>query len=162
MKKRISSYLLLTFILCYGIFRVSVLKIYAGLVESILGLFNLQKQDFSTLIALLGKQNSSHSYELGWFIYYPSYYLLHICFILVLYHANKKVRNFLIILLTGVIIALVVFILIFRYAEMHEVAKVFVGLFRSLFGLPFILLGLEGGRLLYNDIVTLSKEKDSQ
>jgi len=43
--------------------------------------------------------------------------------------------------------------------ELVKLSNIFLGFFRSLFGLPFILLAIEGGRILYNDIVKLSKDE---
>lgn len=94
---------------------------------------------------------------LGWIFYYPTYFLLHIAFIYLLFKKQKQTRNYLILGLTGLIIISVGLALVGKFFEWSMVYNISYDAFQKLFGLPFILLFIEGGRILYNDIFTDSK-----
>lgn len=157
--KKNFSYVILLLILFYGIFKIKVLKVLAPVAEFKFKLFVVDTTKFELSLNSATKQTEMIDHTLGWFLYYPSYFLLHVVFIMLLYKRNLKVRNFLILVLSVLIGSLIGGIFFFRLVGLNEVAGIFLGLFRRLFGLPFILLAIEGGRVLYNDVVKLSEEK---
>ncbi len=158
-KKRFSTVVLIC-ILVYGIFKIWVLNLFTPFVESSLQFVGLDTSFLIYQLHLITGGVHEGDYLLGWLFYYPSYFMLHVLFIWILYKNNKSTRNILILLLITVISVLILGVIIFRYVDMVMMANVFLTLFRSLFGLPFILLAIEGGRILYGDIVKLSESKN--
>jgi hypothetical protein len=90
---------------------------------------------------------------IGWMIYYPTYFLLHLIFIYLLFSNQIKTRNYLLAGLTIVVFLLVSISIISKILEHNAIHKISYEAFQKLFGLPFILLFIEGGRILYKDVM---------
>ena len=158
MLKKVTSYLILALIIVYGILKFRVLTFYAPVAEFMVDLVGLDSENIIDYFNKVTKQETRNEDTLGWLIYYPTYFLLHVAFISVLYRENKKVRNILIIGLSALIGTIILGIFIFKFLEISEAYQAFVSTFRALFGLPFILLCIEGGRVLYRDVQQLSNK----
>lgn len=153
------SYLVLSTILFYGIFKYKVLGVYTLIIKFIFDLLGVEE---FTLINYFNEISAGVELKeniLGWLLYYPSYFFLHIFFISILYRDNKKVRNVLTISLFLLVSILVIGIVLSKYLEMEIAYGAFVSSFRGLFSLPFILLAIEGGRILYKDVQELSEKE---
>lgn len=156
--KKYLSYAVLILILIFGVFKLWVLSLIAPAISFLLNLAGLDVDAIVSWLHGITANVHSGDHILGWIAYYPVYFLLHVTFISILYRHNKKIKLFLIALLSAVILLLIAGVVIFRILEMTYMANVFLAFFRNLFGLPFILLAIEGGRILYNDIVKLSNK----
>ena len=144
-------------ILCYGILRIWVLEFYADFLSTLLEAFSVDINDFRHLFH--SEVSTWKPYQYGWVIYYPTYFLLHVLFIFFLFKKQKKVRNSLIIGLTLLIFILLASIPLGRFLDLFWLSNMSWVLFRKLFGLPFILLAIEGGRILYSDLTKRLAEK---
>lgn len=152
MKKfhNLQSVFVLVMIVFVGIFKTWILKLYAEWVTNIFLLFGLNISEFKHLFS--SGLSSWKPYQYGWILYYPMYYFLHVLFVCLLFKNQTKTRNAILIALTSLIAILISLILLGRAFEMKALSDVSWVLFRKLIGLPFILLAIEGGRILYNDI----------
>ena len=101
--------------------------------------------------------NDYKDHYLGWFIYYPSYLLFHLVFIFVLFQKKKKIRNIIAIALIIFVSILVIGTLVAKFLDLMIVYKISYELFQNLFSLPFILLAIEGGKIIVSDIDQLFK-----
>ncbi|MEQ8237619.1 MAG: hypothetical protein RIA69_00330 [Cyclobacteriaceae bacterium] len=155
---RILVLAVLASIMVYGILKNWVLKAYASFLDSAAGLIGLDGNALFRLVRNQAEIESVRHQTLGWLIYYPTYFLLHIVFIFLLFDRNRKVRNYLTIGLSVLIILLLSGWSLFSIIGMHEISYFCRLQFRNLFGLPFILLAIEGGRILYNDVENLIKD----
>ena len=155
MLKNISSKALSTVVLilivCYGFFRMLIREFYSQFVNYVLNLVGLNPERLTNLIKNFSKANIDSG--LGWLLYYPSYFLLHILFIFLLFHKHKKVRYYLVSGLSGLIFFLVSMSIIGKYFNIYSLYIISYEAFQKLFGLPFILLFIEGGRILYKDVM---------
>ena len=142
----------LVLIIVYGFFKNWVKEVYAEITIRGLDQLGLEPKQIESLLLEFSKNKVTVKDTLGWFLYYPSYFLLHVVFILLLFAENKKVRNTLIIALGGIVCFLVGSALLGKMMNWPIIYKVSYEGFQKLFGLPFILLFIEGGRILYNDI----------
>ena len=152
---RILSIIVLFVIIAYGMFRTWVLRVYAQFLEHLADLFNYSDNLLFTFIKDQAQKELEREQTLGWLLYYPSYFLLHIAFIWLLFNKSKKSRKYLIISFTTLIGVLVILWVLFLILDMPNVSWVFRYHFKKLFGLPFILLIIEGGRILYQDFKRL-------
>lgn len=155
---RAMAFLVLATIVIYGIFKMWLLRLYASAIIYVAKIIHLEHSPFFETLKNQATRENVREQTLGWIIYYPTYLLLHIAFIFLLFKSNVKVRNYLTIGLISLIGFLVVGWLLFNYIGLTEVGSLFRHQFRNLFGLPFILLSIEGGRILYKDILTRLKE----
>lgn len=149
---RFFAALTLFLIMVYGILKNWVLRVYASSLDYIAQIFGVENNWIFETIRNQSKYVKLRDQTLGWIIYYPSYYLLHILFIYLLFNNNQKARNYLMIGLTLVITMIIGLWIFFQLLNQEEVADFFRGQFKKLFGLPFILLAIEGGRILYMDL----------
>lgn len=155
-KKKIShlsSSLVLILILLYGILKYRFIALYSDIVYSILIFIGIDSSALLSNLNLVFKSEVWKPNLLGWFIYYPSYYFLHILFIHLLFNKSKKIKNLLVISLTTLIALLVSGTIIGKMTNQILLYEFCYDTFHKLFGLPFILLFIEGGRILYNDIM---------
>ena len=151
-KKRILSLIIFITIVIYGVLKCRLLVNYA---DSVIGLLDALGFDSNNVIEQLNfyaEKKTLKTNIMGWFIYYPTYIGLHILFIFVVFWDNKKLRNIFLYGFIGVIILLVSISLVSRYHEFYTMYRISYDLFRNLIGLPFVLLFIEGGQILYNDI----------
>ncbi|MAE85024.1 MAG: hypothetical protein CMB80_19970 [Flammeovirgaceae bacterium] len=156
---RIFAGIVLTLIVTYGILKIWVLKFYASLLETASRIANIENNALFEAIRNQARTEEIRYQALGWLIYYPTYFLLHIAFIYLLFNNNLKARNYLILGLTALITSLVSLWVLFLIWGFPELARFFRDQFKNLFGLPFILLAIEGGRIIYSDIQTLHKNR---
>ncbi|WP_258100429.1 hypothetical protein [Marinoscillum pacificum] len=145
-------------IIVYGILKIWVLRLYAQLLDGVANFIGAANNDFYELVRNQAKQDEFREQTLGWIIYYPTYFLLHIVFIYLLFDNNVRVRNYLMLGLTALICMLVFLWVLFTSIHIPEIGNFFRDQFKNLFGLPFILLAIEGGRILYTDITKLNKK----
>lgn len=107
-------------------------------------------------LVVLNFLNANSNYQvyqdhyLGWFLYYPLYLGCHFVFIYVLFEGKTRKRVF--FWVTVVITALLAFIALGKFAGLPALFEISFALFQNLFALPFVLLVLEGGRILLSDI----------
>lgn len=147
---RYIAIVVLFIILTYGILKPWVLDFYTSAIIQFFNLFNLNINELKEFL-INNSKNKWNENKVGWLIYYPTYYLLHVIFIYSLFKKNISARNLLIIGLSGLIGVLLVCIILGKIYEIGYLYDISWNLFRSLFGLPFILLAIEGGRILYRD-----------
>ncbi len=152
--KRFWAVISLLSILVYGVFKIPVLRLYASGLKRLIDLLNLPADGILSFLYKQGDHADMANYSLGWVIYYPTYLLLHLLFIHLLFYQQPNIKKVLSIGLTALVIMLVVLWFIFLQLGNPEIAGFFRNLFYKLFGLPFILLAIEGGRILYNDILS--------
>lgn len=155
---RLLAILVLVSIVIYSILKNWVLRIYAQCLGWFASLIGFGNNSLFEMVKNQAKYEETREQTLGWLIYYPTYFLLHIAFIYLLFNGNRKVRNCLMVGLTGVIGLVVVFWIVFMAMGYSELGNFFRTQFRNLFGLPFILLAIEGGRILYKDMVKLTNQ----
>lgn len=156
---RIFASFILILIVIYGVFRVWVLRVYSILLNDIAHAFHSQDNLLFALIRDYARKDEYREQTLGWLIYYPTYFTLHLLFIYVLFSKNNKARKYLMLGLTGLITMLVSCWILFDILDKPEISYFFRQRFKSLFGLPFILLIIEGGRILYGDVRKLTQIK---
>lgn len=149
--------LVLFLIIIYGILKIWVLRVYAAVLDWCAEMVGLQNNSVFQIVREQAKQEDVVEQTLGWLIYYPTYFLLHIAFIYLLFANNLKVRNYLMLGLTALITVIVILWVGFLAIKQPDIADFFRKQFRNLFGLPFILLIIEGGRILYQDLERLVK-----
>ena len=150
----------LILIICYGILKLWALKVYSKFIADAAIFFDIDISGLQNFLISFSQSANLHNYHLGWIIYYPTYILLHLSFIYLLFRNQKKVKMRLLIGLIVLVFVLIGVSVIGKILEITLIYEVFYYTFKQLFGLPFILLAIEGGKILYNDIVKLSdKEK---
>lgn len=149
---RLWASLVLILIIIYGVLKIIVLRLYADSIRWLIDQLNLPAANLMSFFEKQGNHEDMARYSAGWIIYYPTYLLLHILFIHLLFHQNKRLKFILSIGLTILILSLVALWYIFLKAGYSELSTFFRTMFYNLFGLPFILLAIEGGRILYEDL----------
>lgn len=150
MRSKIPSLLVLVIIVFYGVFKLRVLKVYSDWIKNF-GSFDDLIINFNNL----ARDKDFLPNVLGWLIYYPTYFMLHIIFILLLFKNHGKTKYRIALLLTTVVSFLVIGIYISKINNWDTIYDICYDLFQKLFGLPFILLAIEGGKLIYEDIKKL-------
>jgi hypothetical protein len=154
--KALSS-IILVLIICYGFFKILVLGIYSKLVLICIEKVGIDPHRFIFTLNNYAKKQENVNGILGWLIYYPTYFLLHILFIYLLFNKQTKTRNTLIVGLSVLVLLLVGGSAIAKWLDFNILYVVSYEAFQKLFGLPFILLFIEGGRILYKDVMGNSK-----
>ncbi len=153
--QRVVAVIVLISIILYGIFRGPLLHLYATVLDLIV--------DTSIITETFNQISSRKAYRqelAGWIIYYPTYLLLHIVFIFILFNKNKKARNYISIAVISTVFLLITLVILSKVFTLPDLYKFSYGLFQNLFGLPFILLFIEGGRILYNDIIEMQSREN--
>ena len=159
---RIASVLVLLAILVYGFFKLWFCRMYSAMVARGLALIGYDPSVVSHRLNSFSLSNQYKDYYLGWFIYYPTYLILHLVFIFFLFSSNKKIRNKVGVGLLLVVIFLVLFIIFSKLFQIPMLFEASYRMFQNLFGLPFILLAIEGGKLILQDINKLSKKHEKR
>ena len=154
---RLFAGITLFLIVVYGILKIWVLRLYAQLLDGLADFIGADNNEFYEMVRNQARKDEFREQTLGWLIYYPTYFLLHIVFIYLLFNNNVRVRNYLMKGLTALIGSLVFMWILFTSIQMPEIGNFFRDQFKNLFGLPFILLAIEGGRILYTDLIKLNK-----
>lgn len=154
MKKnhRLYAVIVLISIVFYGIFKVLVCRLYSVPVSFGLELFGFDPAEALDKLNNLSATTEHMDHYLGWLIYYPTYLLLHLVFIQLLFFHQRKLKKQLSLGLITVIGLLLIFIFVGKWKGLTLLYSTSYALFQHLFGLPFILLSIEGGRILYSDI----------
>ena len=153
--KALSS-VVLVLIVCYGFFKILVLQFYSKIILTIFDVLGINSSELILKLERFSKAPDQVKGILGWLIYYPSYFLLHILFIFLLFHKQKRTRNYLVIGLSGLIFFLIVMSITGKLFGIQPLYIVSYEAFQKLFGLPFILLFIEGGRILYKDVMNVN------
>jgi hypothetical protein len=147
---RMLSVVVLLLIVCYGILRQLICRLYTIPVSWVLSSMGISPNE------LLDQWNTfdttgNYDHLLGFIIYYPTYLGLHLLFIYLLFRKQPQTSKWLMIGLVVVVGTLLATVFIAKWLEMWTMYDLSYKLFRQLFGLPFILLAIEGGRIIYND-----------
>lgn len=142
-----------------GFFRVWIQIAFAEFLIWTTSSLELNSEHFFELLISQAGQGSLSNQPIGWLIYYPSYLLLHLIFVVLLFRQPKtqKIVIMAIVFLVGTLFCGWLVSLAF---ELTELAEIFRIQFQNLFGLPFILLAIEGGRVFYQDMLRLTDNKD--
>lgn len=152
MKPKRTAILIALIIIFYGIFKIWFCKIYSVPISGFIEVLGYSSRDFLDDLNAFSIRSSYKNHYLGWFIYYPTYILLHLLFVFFLFSDNKVIRNKICIGLIISIIALLMIIFLSKYGNYHLSFEISYSLFQNLFSLPFILLLIEGGRTLVMDV----------
>lgn len=154
MKKNHKLYavIVLVSIVFYGIFKTLVCRLYSVPVSFGLELLGFDPIEILERLNELSVNSGFMDHYLGWLIYYPTYLLLHVVFIQLLFFNQKKLKKQLSFGLIIVVGALLILIFAGKWLGLNFIYETSYALFQHLFGLPFILLSIEGGRILYTDI----------
>lgn len=152
LNRRILSVLVLATILVYGFFKPGLCRVYSIPVSNLIERLGYDPDNILKSLNSLSVTSEYKNYYLGWFVYYPSYLLFHLIFIFVLFQENRKIRNIIAISLILFISLLVIFVLIFKSLGFRIFFEISYKLFQNLFSLPFILLAVEGSRILLSDL----------
>lgn len=153
--ERILSIFIGVVIISYGIISVNVVPVYQNLVEDLLGSeLSLKLLDlFSGTLA-----HEKDVYNLGkYFVYYPSYILLHAALISLLFWKKPKSRNIGLLVLLLVLPILAGLTLLFYWLGWQSFYHAAHLTLANLIGYPIILFLVEGGRIIYADIDSLIK-----
>ena len=147
-------------IIFYGVIGPYVWPHYQDLVVNILPDMLIQK-----LIPFFnGKEiHDEDVYNLGkYFIYYPSYMILHLGLVSVLFRKSPKSRLIGVFAILGSLSLAALLSLLFFKLKWFAFYNASIGLFKTLVGMPFILFIVEGGRLLDLDLDKLLEAKNKE
>ncbi|REE01622.1 XrtX-associated membrane protein [Marinoscillum furvescens] len=153
MKRNTYATVVLVLILVFGFFKLWVMSLFSNSVYELLYLVGVKGDLLRKWLNEFRETSSWEETILGWFIYYPLYFFLHIAFIFLLFRYNRKVRNWVALGLTVVVSTLVLGSVVGKLLDWEMMYVICYQGFQKLFGLPFILLAIEGGRILYNDVM---------
>ena len=81
---RVFAGIILFLIVIYGTLKIWVLRFYASLLDSTASLFGIGNNSFFEALRKQAEMEEQRQQTLGWLIYYPTYFLLHIVFIYLL------------------------------------------------------------------------------
>lgn len=154
---RIASFVIFGLIILIGLLKDRI-RIFFG--EIILVGSNYFNIDLTEIIHYLNQYSpKTKPLEgiIGWFIYYPLYFLLHIILVNLIFYRSMQTRKILSIALIAIIVLLIILSVFGFVLNIQFLYQVGYHSFRNLLGLPFILLALEGGRILYNDMKRLTE-----
>ncbi|MEM9895324.1 MAG: hypothetical protein AAF789_03050 [Bacteroidota bacterium] len=158
---RALSVVVLLAIVSYGFLKVLFCRIYSVPIAAFIELIGFSPdQVLSTLHDFQNRDQKQLDHLLGWFIYYPTYLLLHLIFIQLLFWQDKKLRRGISIGLILVVGFLLACIGLGKLLDIYYLHYLSYTLFQKLFGLPFILLTIEGGRVFFSDINKRFQEKE--
>lgn len=149
---RIGSAIVLLLILIFGFLKFWVLRIFADVIINIRDLFDLPIEGIISHLQNQAVSSELRYQSIGWIIYYPLYLFLHVAFIYFLFINNKKTRNIVVIGLLSFVFGTIGLWAFLTAIGFPVIGDFFRLQFRNLFSLPFILLMIEGGRILYLDL----------
>ena len=155
---RAFSILALVLIVLFGLFKYWILETFSTTTIYLLDLININPNSIFEWMNIHYERTTFLRRNIGALLYYPIYLSLHLLFIHFLFY-KSNVRKILIISLASLVIVLLVGRIVFALLDLVDLQQLFSHLLKTLFGLPFILLAIEGGRILYQD---LSKMLDSE
>ncbi|MEQ9303366.1 MAG: hypothetical protein RJQ14_05570 [Marinoscillum sp.] len=135
-----------------GIFKFWILESLSPVITWILSGFGIDIASFEFLSFDEITPNELSNEKIGYFLYFPIYLSLHILFAGVLFWDKPRVRNWLMFSILGVIGTLILLRITFTINEMKYPAHLSDRFLRKLFALPFLLLAIEGSKIIYSDI----------
>ncbi len=147
-KTRLLSILIFLLILIFGTFKFYIIR----------ELDHIFSTGLNDRLNIFLKTNNHQQYLAGWIFYHFLYIALHFIFVFVLFSKQKKIRNIIAFILIAVISTLIIIMFISKILQFEFVYDIAFDLFRNLVSLPFILLAIEGGRILFKDIASLNKK----
>ena len=156
---RIASIGVLLLILLYGFFKVWFCSLYSHPVSNLVEYLGYSPELLLAELNSLSLGATEFSHFMGWLIYYPTYLGLHLLFIYLLFKKQQRMRkvlSFVLIILIGVLSINIVAGKAFGFIHLYKISY---KLFQNLLGLPFILLAIEGGRILIRDIDSYYKDQ---
>jgi len=154
--ERLFSVLIGIIIISYGVMGNYALPIYQNTVENLLG-DNLV--DKISAILNGNEYTEKDMYNLGkYLMYYPSYLILHLGLISILFWNKPQSRSFgVLAIIIGIPLVAFLSFLFYRlnWITMHRAA---FSTFKTFVSYPFVLFLVEGGRLLDKNIDELIKK----
>ncbi|MEQ8554275.1 MAG: hypothetical protein RIC53_16580 [Cyclobacteriaceae bacterium] len=159
MLKKVKVALILIAIIGCGVFKDPVLHELSNFLNWLNGRSQLFDVDeFQEVLSSTSSNIMFYNKNLGLLLYYPLYLSLHFLFILTLFDASKF-RTRLIVVLLVVFLTVGGCRVVFGIFEWTSLKQYSTHLLKTLFGMPFILLLIEGGRLILQDLEkTISKK----
>lgn len=157
-KDRLFSLLIGLIIITYGVLGPTVLPYYQSFVK-----YLLSDEIFSSLESVFNgsKIGDKDVNNMGkYFVYYPSYLILHLGLIGILFRKTPKSRNIGVAFILVGLPAIAVLSILFHFTELKTLYEISYSLFKTFVGMPFILFIVEGGRILDHNIDRLLKNKD--
>ena len=152
MYRRALSTVVLVTILFYGFLKPWFCGVYSIPISWFLELVGYDPDRILTSLNSFSLASNYNDHYLGWFIYYPTYLMLHLIFIFTLFNQKRKVRNKVALGLIVLVSFLIIIIMFSKYSGLNSLYLISYKLFQNLFSLPFILLAIEGGKTLINDV----------
>lgn len=149
---RLVSTVLFFSIVIMGIFKYWFLGSLSPIVFWCISNLGMELSSFTFLSFDKISLHKLESEKLGYFLYFPIYLSLHVIFAGVLFYNKPKLRNTIMLSIIGVIVSLAAMRVVLSYFEMIYWADIADRFIRKLFALPFLLLAIEGGKILYSDI----------
>lgn len=151
-------FLTLLLIIIFGILKIWILRQFSVIIVFVFGFLPDTFQKILELFQKAAYKEEWKDQNIGWLIYYPGYFFLHIAFIYLLFYKQKKVRNTVALGLSVFIAFIVIAWVMASYFNLPNAAQFFRVQFHNLFSLPFILLAIEGSRILYKDLIRLTNK----
>lgn len=149
MVRRVGSILTLFSIIGFGMFKNHIKAYIASIIQKY-----FHTDPISVYLNELSKNAEWDKDIIAWILYYPAYLLLHILFIYLLFYKEERWRNGLIAALIIFIVMDSILIIFFKVMHFHALYGICYHLIQNLFGLPFILLAIEGGRHLFKELIS--------
>ncbi len=135
-----------------------ILKFFSATTLYLLDLVNINPNSIFEWMNINYERTVFFQKNIGGLLYYPIYLLLHLLFIHFLF-GNSRARKILIICLASLVLILLTGRIIFGFLDLVHWQQLCSHLLKTLFGLPFILLAIEGGRILYADLNKMLESK---
>lgn len=148
--RKLLPYFILAFIIGFSFFKYWFVDFCS---DAVSGLLNAIGGDPGALLDFLNRNANYTSYQdhlLGLLIYYPIFFGLHYLFIFTLFTGRN--RRITMLIVTGVVLLLLSLIAIGKLLDIQPLFSISFAMFQNLFALPFLLLAIEGGRILLSDI----------
>ena len=159
-RERLASILIGITIIAYGVSSSNVLPFYQQIVEGI-----VPSESLEDLKAFFGGRrfDKQDQYNLGkYLVYYPSYLVLHLGLISVLFRKSPKSRKLGFFAVAFGIPFLALLSLLFYRLKWMGVYDATIDTFTTFVGYPFILFVVEGGKMLGQDIDKLIEDHDKK
>lgn len=143
--------LLVVLIALTGIFRHYVGLFFTTPLEFIINGLGGNYEKLEGSLDFLAKDGEVNS-GLGIFFYYGTYVVLHFFLIAVLFRNEKKLKIYLIVLVSILVVGTGVLTITFKLVGLLEAGTIMHNWFEELAGRPLILFLIEGGGLLYQQV----------
>jgi|GEM_PF-6149631 len=149
---KIVSWFVSLIIMALGFFKEPISAFFSRVFENVALFFGYSVENIFLIMNDFRTSDDVKNNITGWLFYFPLYISLHYLLIILLFYNNKKVLKLLVLSLTSVLILTLSTAVIGKKWDIEFLHAFGYSLFQKLIGLPFILLFIEGGKILYNDI----------